>query len=207
MTPWPHHDEDGHLVVALIASAGGLDAFTDILAQLPGDLPAAILIAQHTNPRRDHHLAAILDKRTELTVRDAENGQQITVGTVLVAPARHHLLVTPEQRVALIECGAYPPSRPSGDLLLATLATAVGRRAVAVVLTGAGHDAATGATAIHHFGGFVITSDARTSQHFSMPHATINRDDAVDLVLPLDKIGDTIHQLATTPTIGTAESA
>ena len=207
MTPWTQHHEDGHLVIALIASAGGLDALTDILAQLPADLPAAIPIAQHTNPRRDHHLAAILDKRTELTVRDAENGQQITAGTVLVAPARHHLLVTPEQRVALIECGTYPPSRPSGDLLLATLATGVGRRAVAVVLTGAGHDAATGATAIHHFGGFMITSDARTSQHFSMPRATINRDDAVDLVLPLDKIGDTIHQLATTPTIGTAESA
>lgn len=87
------------------------------------------------------------------------------------------------------------------------MATAVGRRAVAVVLTGAGHDAATGATAINHFGGFVITSDARTSQHFSMPHATINRDDAVDLALPLDKIGDTLHQLATTPTIGTSENA
>jgi two-component system, chemotaxis family, protein-glutamate methylesterase/glutaminase len=207
MTPWAQHDRGGHLIVALIASAGGLDALTDILAQLPADLPAAILIAQHTNPQRDHHLAAILDKRTELTVRDAENGQQITAGTVLVAPARRHLLVTPGLRVALIECGTYPPSRPSGDLLLATMATAVGRRAVAVVLTGTGQDAATGATAIHHFGGFVITSDARTSQHFAMPHATISRDDAVDLVLPLNEIGATLHQLATTPTIGTAENA
>jgi two-component system, chemotaxis family, protein-glutamate methylesterase/glutaminase len=207
MAPWTQHHEGGHLVVALITSAGGLDALTYILAQLPADLPAAILIAQHTNPQRDHHLAAILDKRTELTVRDAENGQEITAGTVLVAPARHHLLVTPDQRVALIECGSYPPARPSGDLLLTTLATAVGRGAVAVVLTGAGHDAATGATAIHHFGGFVITSDARTSQHFSMPHATINRDDAVDLILPLDQIGDTLHQLATAPTTGTSENA
>ena len=74
------------------------------------------------------------------------------------------------------------------DLLLTSMALALGRSAVAVVLSGAGHDGATGATAVRHLGGVVVTSDAESSAHFSMPKSTIERDQIAPAVLPLSRL-------------------
>lgn len=117
----------------------------------------------------------------------------------VVVPPGTHLLITPDGEIpktALIVSGAYPPNRPSADLLLATLATAVGARAVAVVLSGGGHDGATGATAVHVCGGTVLATDETSSRHYSMPLAAIERDDAVDRILPLDEIAGALDELA-----------
>jgi two-component system chemotaxis response regulator CheB len=80
---------------------------------------------------------------------------------VLVAPAGRHTPITKDEAVALIPSGSVPPYRPSADLLLTSLALAAGRRVV--VLSGEGQDAATGATAVHRFGGIVIVSSPETS--------------------------------------------
>jgi hypothetical protein len=90
--------------------------------------------------------------------------------------------------VRLIASGASPPSRPSADLLLATLATVCGPRATAVVLSGGGHDGATGATAVHDFGGTVLASSELTSQYFSMPRAAIERGSVIDGIVPLGEL-------------------
>ncbi|WP_432476436.1 chemotaxis protein CheB [Nocardioides sp. GXQ0305] len=118
---------------------------------------------------------------------------------VLAAPPGCHTLFTPDGRVSLIVSGAFPPSRPSADLLLTTLAMAVGPRAIAVVLSGSGHDAATGATAVYKHGGVVITTDKETSAHFSMPAATIARDEIVDAVVTVPELGARLVQLVTAP--------
>jgi two-component system chemotaxis response regulator CheB len=99
----------------------------------------------------------------------------------------------------LIESGALPPYRPSADLLLTTLAVAAGPRVIAVVLTGRGNDGATGATAVHRFGGAVIASTAASSAHSSMPQATIERDHAINHVLPLDDAAGLLLALVTAP--------
>src|SRR2546423_7920011 len=109
-------------VVALVSSLGGLDALSQVLAPLPADLHAALLVVQHLNPDQPSRLADVLDSRTTLSVRPAVNGDELVTGTVLVAPPARHLLVTSEARVGLIDSGALPPWRPSADLLLATLA-------------------------------------------------------------------------------------
>jgi two-component system chemotaxis response regulator CheB len=114
---------------------------------------------------------------------------------VIVAPPGCHLLITSELRVALIESGAFPPSRPSADLLLTTLAIAAGERVIAAVLSGTGHDGATGATAVHRFGGTVLATDEASSQSFAMPEATIGRDNAVDHVVNLDALPALLTQL------------
>ena len=82
---------------------------------------------------------------------------------MLIAPPGQHTLVTAEGAVALLESGSTPPYRPSADLLLTTLALAYGQRVSAVVLSGGGNDAATGATAVHRFGGTVIAASPETS--------------------------------------------
>jgi two-component system chemotaxis response regulator CheB len=185
----------GFPIVALVCSAGGMDALTRVLAPLPGELPAAVIVVQHLSP--DHHseLAALLDTRTALAVAAATDGSTLAPGLVLVAPAGQHTLVTGEQTIALIPSGATPPYRPSADLLLATLAVTCGARAIAVVLSGRGNDAATGASAVHRFGGTVIASTALSSTQASMPQATIDRDNAVDHVVPLDDIAGLLRTL------------
>jgi two-component system chemotaxis response regulator CheB len=131
-------------VIALVTSAGGLNALTQVLGPLPAHLPAAIIVVQHIDPDFDSSLPAILDDRTALNVRPATDGHLLIPGTVLVAPPGRHLLVTSEARVGLIDSGKFPPSRPSADLLLATLAVMCGPGALAVVLTGKGTDAQAG---------------------------------------------------------------
>jgi two-component system chemotaxis response regulator CheB len=181
-------DKSGFPVVALVCSAGGLDALTRVLSKLPEDFPAAVLVLQHLDPDAASSLAIILGRRTAITVREATEGAVFHPGVALVAPPGRHTLVTREGTIALIESGPRPPYRPSADLLLTSLALAVGNRAVAVVLSGHGIDGATGATAVHHFGGVVIASDEASSTEFSMPGATIGRDTILDHAVPLDEI-------------------
>jgi len=189
----------GFPIVALVCSAGGIDALTRVLAPLPGDVRAAVIVLQHLSPDFHSELAALLDRRTALAVTVATDGAELRPGHVLVVPSGEHALVTGEQSIALIPSGASPPYRPSADLLLTTLAVTCGARTIAVVLSGRGNDAATGASAVHRFGGTVIASTALSSTQASMPQATIDRDHAVDHVVPLDDIAELLRTLITEP--------
>jgi two-component system chemotaxis response regulator CheB len=182
-------------VVALVCSAGGLDALTHVLAPLDPDFPAAIIALQHSRPDRRGLLAPILQRRCRLPVRDAKDGDVLVPGTVLVVPSGRHALATKGGALALISSDGPPPYRPSADLLLATLAVTAGNRAVAVVLSGEGSDGATGATAVHEFGGVVIAADKESSAHYGMPAAAISRDDVVDHVRPVDEIPALLNSL------------
>ena len=178
-------------VVALIASAGGIDALARVLGPLPGDLPAAVLIALHQDPTRVSNLAAILRRRTRLPIDVAGQGAVMRPGCALVVPPGWHLLVTSEARLGLIETGDLPPARPSADLLLSTLAVTCGSRALAVILTGLGHDGQAGTRAIAHCGGTVLAQDEATSQFFAMPAAAIATHH-VQQVLGLETIADAV---------------
>jgi two-component system chemotaxis response regulator CheB len=186
-------------IVALVASAGGVDAVSRILGCLPANFSAPVIVLIHQQPDRVSHLVEILSRRSAMPVMAAEHGADLLPGHVMVIPPGKHLLVTPAGRVVLIMSGLRPPSRPSADLLLATLATAVGPRAIAVILSGGGHDGATGATAVHACGGTVIATDEASSAYYSMPLAAIERDDAVDRILALDEVADVLVGLTEAP--------
>jgi len=185
-------------VVALVASAGGLDAVSRVLKVLPEGVRAAVVVLIHQQPERDNLLPRVLQRSSALPVAAARDGTPLVGGRVIVAPPGRHLLITGELRTALIDSGAAPPSRPSADLLLTTLALAAGPQAIAVVLSGHGHDGATGATAVHAFGGTVVASDEASSTYFSMPEATIGRDGIIDHIVTLDQIGDLVGSLVLT---------
>jgi two-component system chemotaxis response regulator CheB len=182
-------------VVALVGSAGGVEAVTRILAGLPNPFPAAVIVLIHQAPEHPSKLVRILARSCGLSVEQARHDQPLVAGTVIVVPPGRHLLVTPEARTGVIASGEYPPARPSADLLLSTLAISMRQRAVAVILSGGGHDGATGATAVHVFGGTVLATDATSSRFPSMPLAAIRRDEAVDLVLPLDVVPAAVTRL------------
>ena len=185
-------------VIALVASAGGLAAVSEVLAGLPADLNAAVIVLIHQQPERESTLAQVLGRHSTLPVEIAHDETLLRAGTVMVAPPGKHVLIAPGPKVSLIVSGAAPPSRPSADLLLATLATTCGPRATAVVLSGGGHDGATGATAVHHFGGTVVASSELTSEHFSMPQATIDRDAATVHIVALNDIAAQLASIVAT---------
>ncbi|GIJ47922.1 chemotaxis protein CheB [Virgisporangium aliadipatigenens] len=178
-------------IVALVASAGGLDALIRVLAPLPADLPAAVLVALHQDPARPSQLRPILARNTRLPVEVAVDRAEIRPGRVLIIPPARHLLVTADARIGLIDTGAVPPARPSADLLLVTLAVICGRRALAVVLTGMGHDGQAGVRAVAHCGGTVLAQDRVTSKFYAMPSAAIATTN-VQRVLALDDIAGAI---------------
>jgi two-component system chemotaxis response regulator CheB len=187
--------ENGLWVVGLVASTGGLDALGQVLAPLPADFPAAIVALQHIRPEHPSRLAEILGRRTALAVQPAHDGQRLQPGLVLVAPPGRHTLVCPDRTIALIGSGQTPPSRPSADLLLTSMALSCRERAVAVVLSGAGHDGTAGAAAVTRLGGLVLAQDQATSREFGMPGSAIAFDEIVDWVLALARIGPTLDEL------------
>ncbi len=187
--PWPGP------VVALVCSSGGLDGLSQVLGALPPDFAAAVIVAQHVDPTAQSKLAAILDRRSALAVEAATDGAALCPGRALVAPPGCHLVTTTEATVRLFPAGAYPPHRPSADLLLTSLAITARSRAIAVVLSGYGHDGATGATAVHTFGGVVIAASAASSSAPAMPLATARRDDIVDHIADVTDIAPFLGDL------------
>jgi two-component system chemotaxis response regulator CheB len=182
-------------VIALVGSAGGIAAASQVLHGLPADLNAAVIVLIHQVPDRDNQLVDVLSRRSVLPVEAAQDEGRLRPGVVVVAPPGKHVLVAPGPRIVLIVSGAVPPSRPSADLLLTTLAVQCGPSATAVVLSGHGHDGATGATAVHRFGGTVLASSEASSEAFSMPEATIMRDSAIDHVIAVEAIADLLPSI------------
>jgi two-component system chemotaxis response regulator CheB len=187
-------------VVALAASSGGLQALTAVLAPLPRDFPAAVLVAQHLAPRPQYPtpLVKLLNGHTALSVAWATPGGLARPGTVHIAPPDQHMLVGADGALALSQGPRVQRVRPAADPLLASVARAYGRRALAVVLTGLGRDGADGVRAVKTGGGRVLAQDPATAQEDGMPRAAIATG-CVDSVLPLVLIGPALLALLMAP--------
>jgi two-component system chemotaxis response regulator CheB len=182
-------------VIAVVSSAGGIAALGKMLAELPGDLPAAVLIVQHLLASRPSHLAQILGWRTALAVEEARSGQYPRNATVYVAPPDAHLIVGADRRLRLSHLPPVHFCRPSGDRLFESLATSYGAHAIAVILTGTGCDGAAGAQVLRRHGGTVIVQDPPTAEFLGMPQAALEAG-VVDRVLPLGEIARALESLA-----------
>jgi two-component system chemotaxis response regulator CheB len=174
-------------IVAMAASAGGLKALTVVLSGLPPEFPAAIVVVQHLDPRHRSLMAEILARRTPLQVKQAEENDLITPGTVYIAPPDRHLLVNPDDTLSLSQSELVHFVRPSADLLFESVAASYKERAIAVVLTGTGSDGNIGVEAIKKMGGTVIAQEEETAEFSGMPHAAIETG-SVDFILLLEEI-------------------
>ncbi|HUQ26025.1 MAG TPA: chemotaxis protein CheB [Burkholderiales bacterium] len=181
-------------IVALAASAGGLNALTRVLEMLPENFPAALVVVQHVDPRHRSLMAEILARRTPMPVTEAHEGDRVSPGHVYVAPSNRHLLVNSDGTLSLTQTELVHFVRPSADLLFESTAAAYGERAIAVVLSGSGHDGAMGVKAIKKTGGTVIVQDLRNAQFTGMPESAIATG-VTDFVLPLDDIAPAILTL------------
>jgi two-component system, chemotaxis family, protein-glutamate methylesterase/glutaminase len=187
----------GFDIVALAASAGGLRALSEILAVLPADFLAALVIVQHLDPRHRSLMAEILSRRTALKVREAQEGARLSPGTACIAPANRHLLVNADGTLSLTQSELVHFVRPSADLLFESVAASYKERAIAVVLSGTGSDGAMGVKAIKKMGGTVIIQDEKSCEFFGMPAAALQTG-CVDFILPLDEIPSALLTLIST---------
>lgn len=181
-------------IVAIAASAGGVQALTLLLGALPADFPVPVVVVQHLDPRHRTVLAEVLDRRTELSVKLAESGEEVHAGIVYVAPPDRHLLIDEAGTVSLTSSALVHFVRPSADLLFESVAGTYGRHAIACVLTGTGRDGAMGTEAVKSRGGTVIVQDPLTADFKGMPEATMATG-SVDYALPVDEIATVIRGL------------
>ncbi len=160
-------------MVVIGASHGGYDALKTILAPLPSDFPVPILIVQHLLANSTSCLAELLNNETGLTVQFASDGERPKPGHVYLAPPNYHLLVDEKLRLKLTQSALVHHSRPAIDLLFTSAATVVGKKLLAVVLTGANSDGAAGLKDVDTHGGFGIVQDPDSAMDSTMPLAAL----------------------------------
>lgn len=180
--------------VAVGASAGGLQALTDILGGLAADFALPILVVQHLHATDDGRFAAHLDQSTRLTVVDARDKEPILPGQVYVAPANYHMLVERDETIALSIDERVNHSRPSIDVLFESAAHVFGARLIAVILSGASADGALGMHTVVTVGGFGIAQDPASAEHPVMPRAAIAAA-RVETVLSPQSIAQKLSEL------------
>ncbi len=183
-------------LVVIGSSLGGIQALRRILADLPADLPAPVVVVQHLEPGRRSRLAEVLNPVSNLPVAQAEGGERLEAGHVFVAPPGCHLVVGADGRLALSGAPPIHFSRPSADPLFVSAAEQFGAGVVAVVLTGCDSDGSAGVLAIKRRGGTVLVQDPATAVRESMPRNAIATGTA-DEVIPLEHIAARIAQAVT----------
>ncbi len=184
-------------VIALGISTGGPKALTEMVPQLPANLPVPLLIVQHMPPVFTKSLADDLNSRTTLNVREGLDGQPIRAGEVWIAPGGRQMKVQHENGQVVLRITDDPPEnscRPSVDYLFRSVAEVFGDRAVGVIMTGMGNDGSLGCRRLKHCGASIIAQDAATCVVFGMPREPIEKGIA-DVVVPLGRIAAEIARL------------
>jgi two-component system, chemotaxis family, CheB/CheR fusion protein len=195
------HATPPFLVAAIGASAGGLEAFSRLMGEIPANAPLALVLVQHLARGQQSLLTEILTRRTALTVLEARDGMPIQVGHAYTIPADVHMTVSDRGQLHLVP-------RPKGagnvqvDLLFRSLAEYYREKAVGVVLSGGAADGAAGLCEIKAAGGFTIAQRPDDAQDASMPRAAIAAG-AVDMVLPAEEIATELLRLAALPLFAT----
>jgi two-component system, chemotaxis family, protein-glutamate methylesterase/glutaminase len=180
-------------IVAIGASAGGVEALGTVLSSLPAGFPVAVLVVQHLDPRHRSRLADLFGRHSLLTVKEAVDDEAIRPGTVYLGRPGVHFLARGGR---VVFSGSLPVhfTRPSVDLLFESVAEAYGDRVIGIILSGTGKDGAAGVRAIKKKGGTTIVQDPVTAAYDGMPQAALGTG-CVDFTLPLGEIGPLVASL------------
>lgn len=188
-------------VLAIGASTGGPRALEKLISSFPADIPAAVLVVQHMPAGFTASLSKRLNSKTALRVKEAQEGDTIEEGTVLVAPGNYHMEIVQKtvnglkKEVVHLSCGPKElGSRPSVNALFRSIAPIYGSKVVSLVLTGMNCDGADGAEQVKKMGGKVIAEAQSSCVIYGMPKEVVRRKLA-DFVLPLDKIAEEIIKI------------
>ena len=175
-----------HKVIAIGASTGGTEALKKILTKMPADSPG-IVVVQHMPANFTTAFAARLDNLCAMRVKEAEDNDSVTPGTVLVAPGNYHMVLRRSGARYYVEVKDGPMvyhQRPSVDILFKSTARYAGRNAVGVILTGMGSDGAEGLLEMRQAGAKTMAQDEQSCVVYGMPKEAV-RKGAVEKETPL----------------------
>jgi two-component system chemotaxis response regulator CheB len=184
-------------VIAIGASTGGTEALREVLTALPADAPG-IVVVQHMPEQFTRSFAERLAGASRLRVREAEDGDAVLRGHVLIARGNWHMELTGNTTRATVRLTGAPPvrhHRPSVDVLFQSCAKVLGSNAVGVILTGMGSDGAQGLLAMRRAGARTVAQDEASCVVFGMPKEAIALGGA-EVVAPLDRVAETMLRLA-----------
>lgn len=184
---------DPNKLIAIGSSTGGTEALRNVLAGLPENTPG-IVIVQHMPRAFTGSFAQSLDKVSRLSVKEAQSGDTLAPGQVLLAPGDRHMLLKGcpgAYRVLLKDGPRVDGHRPSVNVLFKSVVKVAGANAVGVILTGMGDDGANGMKEMHDAGAFTIAQDQASCVVYGMPREAIARG-GVDAVCALDHISSEI---------------
>jgi two-component system chemotaxis response regulator CheB len=180
--------------VVIGASAGGMEALKKLLAVLPKSFGAPIVIVQHLSPHSDNYLSRRLNELCKIHVKEADEKEKITAGTVYIAPPNYHLLIEQDKTLSLSADSKVNYSRPSIDVLFDSAAEVFRKGLIGIILTGANNDGSKGLKNIRNFGGLAIVQEPESAEISAMPRAAIEAAGA-DFILTIDQISNKLIEL------------
>jgi two-component system CheB/CheR fusion protein len=180
-------------LVVVGASAGGIEALSILLSNLPASFPAPLVIAQHLDPSHISHLREVLERASKLPVHTVTDAEELRNGVVYVVPPNRDIEI--QDRTVRLSRSAGERPKPLINLLFSSAAEAFGEELIAVILTGTGSDGADGARIVKEHGGTVIIQNPQTASHPGMPLSLAPT--TVDIVSDLPAIGPLLDDILT----------
>ncbi|MGA6953554.1 MAG: chemotaxis protein CheB, partial [Candidatus Acidiferrales bacterium] len=189
-------------VVGIGASAGGLEAFTELLKHLPEKAGMAYVLVQHLDPTHGSVLQEILARTTKIPVTEVTDGEAIQCDHVYVIPANANMTIA--DGALRLEPRESTRSRNMPiDHFFRSLAEARGAQAIAVILSGTASDGTLGCTAVKTAGGITFAQDEKSAKYGGMPHSAVDSG-CIDFVLPPKSIAQELVRIARHPYIARA---
>lgn len=189
--------ENDVLVVAIGASAGGLEAFTELLSHLPLDTGMAFVLVQHLDPKHESMLTELTSRSTKMPVLEVKNGMGIEPNHVYVIPPNTTMSIH-DHTLRLTAREEVHGQHMSVDYFMRALAEAQGNKAIGVILSGAGTDGTLGLAEIQAQGGVTFAQDETSAKYDGMPRSAI-ASGCVDFVMPPAEIASELTRIARHP--------
>lgn len=180
-------------IILIGTSTGGPRALNDVIPALPASLEAAVVVVQHMPAGFTHSLAERLNSLAKLKVKEAQTGDRLELGQVLIAPGGFHMLFDDQEQVSLNQNPPVHGVRPAVDVTLTSLVERFGKKVIAVILTGMGSDGSNGAILLRSLGGAVIAEHESTCIVWGMPRSVTERG-AASQVVTLPEVAKAIEE-------------
>jgi len=190
---------NSNLLVAIGASTGGTNAIDELLRKFTRDMPGTVIV-QHMPEVFTKLFSDRLNNECVVEVKEAENGDEVMTGRVLIAPGKKHMRVVKRRNKIFVELEDETENNkvsghcPSVDVLFQSVAKNIGKNSIGIILTGMGKDGADGLLQMKQMGSKTIGQDEASSVVYGMPKVAYERG-AVDVQVALPKIYDTLKDL------------
>jgi len=187
--------------IVIGVSSGGMNAMKVMFSILPKDFNIPIIIVQHLSPRSENQWIKLLNNKSNLFIKEADEKEIIEPGNIYIAPANYHLLIETNKTFSLTIDERVNFARPSIDVLFESAAEAYKNKLIGVILTGSSNDGTKGIKRIQECGGLTIVQNPETSESAYMPTSAIaaihpdyilSLEEIINLLINIDR-QNTIH--------------